>query len=125
MALEAYRVVAPFGWNGWNFAPATPCVCVCDDSADSGAEKCAKKPGASCPCKRGGGCHCVCTINRDTFAGDIWLVEEGHPRKGAMLGQLGGVRLAIYDAALPAVDDLAKQPQYKRLLRPPKVLVPA
>ena len=53
-----------------------------------------------------------------TFAGDIWLVEEAHPRKGHMLGEFGGPRLASGDAAILIPDLLIKEPKYQRLLAP-------
>ena len=81
MAIEAYRVLKPFQWRGWEFAPKS---------------KSAGRPKAN-------------------YAGDIWLVEAGHPRKVTMLEN----RFAVGDASIPAIDELMKQSQFKRLISMP------
>ena len=79
---EAYRVLKPFQWRGWSFAPR-------DTVEPEG--------------------------NPKTWAGDIWIVEAGHPRKETMLSN----RFATGDAGLPSVDELLKDPNYARLVGAP------
>ena len=99
----AYRVRKAFGWNGWRYAPPDrECGCGCKD--------CSQKLTSSCRCKNNG-CGCSCTTDRKLFAGDIWIVQEGHPRLEAMLS----ARFAIPDASIPSIDELLKQKKYRKL----------
>ena len=87
---EAYRVRRPFRWRGWHYGP----IHTTNSVNDLGQlEKC------DCP----------------FYAGDIWIVEAGHPRKEMMLA----TRAVIGDASLLSVDDLLAKPEYKRLLTEP------
>ncbi len=54
-------------------------------------------------------------IPPDLYGGDIWLVEERHPRKEIMLSQ----RYAVGDATVPTVDELLRNPDYARLVNSP------
>ena len=106
VSYEAYRVRKKFGWRGWTFTPQGPCACGC---------------GAECKGQAATGCHCpdkdycVCGIDPLVYGGDIWLVEQAHPRKDIMLGG----RFAVGDASIPPVEELLKDPQYARLLALP------
>ncbi|MDD4984182.1 MAG: hypothetical protein PHQ43_00135 [Dehalococcoidales bacterium] len=51
----------------------------------------------------------------ETFAGDIWIVEAGNPRKEAMLMQ----KFASGDASIPSIDELLKDEKYLRLTEEP------
>ena len=50
-------------------------------------------------------------------AGDVWVVEEGHPNKDAILR----LRYATYDASIPSVDELMKDERFARLVHVRKV----
>jgi len=113
MAIEAYRVLRRFGWGGWTFAPKTnACQCVMDGGGQCGTYRgCTGKVGTTCGCKVTT-CRCSCGIRKEDYAGDVWLVEAGHPRKAAMLAQ----RFAVYDGALPPAEQLAGDKHLQRLL---------
>ena len=91
MSHLAFRVQHEFGWNGWQYSPRPnhPCGCDCDKAV------CSDQQCSECKCVRYK-CACICTRPRHSFAGDIWIVEERHPRLEPMLR--GG--LAAYDSAL-------------------------
>lgn len=112
MAMESYRVRKPFNWDGWYFAPKGPngeCKCEC---AENGF-KCTEQVGSDCPCANTS-CHCSCGIQSDRYAGDIWFVMEGHPRKSTMLES----RFATGDPSIGNTDELLKEDRYSRLLNP-------
>lgn len=108
MAFQAFRVRRKFGWNGWIYIPEPdrPCDCGCPDCTDGRASGC-----IVCAV----GCHCICEEKPKTCAGDIWIVEESHPRLEAMLSS----RFAIYDSSIPPVEDLLKLQEYKSHLKQP------
>lgn len=97
---QAYRVLRPFRWRGWHFGPE--------------------------------GRHLAQEVNQDTgepalcdcpdYAGHVFVVEEGHPRKGWALEQ----RKVRGDVTLRpsryATDDdwIAATPDLERLTRPPE-----
>ena len=134
---EAYRVLRKFQWDGWIYAPYTrlnpPGNCLCDCNEFPGSE-CTGLVGTSCICE-GTICHCTCGINLALYGGDIWIDMAGHPRKEMILDP----RMAVQDQTIPAIDDLLKEPEYKRLTglpsdvgaepekkkRPPRVATPA
>lgn len=104
----AFRVRKAFGWYGWHFAPKDrECNCACTD--------CTEKLVSSCQCADHG-CGCTCGTNKKLFAGDIWLVEERHPRLEAMMVS----RFAIPDLSIPSVDELLKQKKYRKLTMTPE-----
>ena len=102
---EAYRVRKVFQWRGWSFAPQGPCGCQC--------EGCVNQAGMACACPDSE--RCSCGIKPEVFAGDIWLVEEAHPRKEIMVAN----RFAVGDASIPPVEKLLEDPKYRRLVVPP------
>lgn len=107
--MEAYRVRKQFQWDGWQYAPRGQdgeCKCGCIGA-------CTQKVGTSCHC-HDTACHCACGIQSDSYAGDTWIVEPGHPHKEHMLVR----RFATYDAGLPSVDELIQKGEYKKLLSP-------
>ncbi len=109
-ALEAYRVVRSFQWDGWLLAPGGRCRCSCRQDPSSG---CQGYVAEGCRCKEST-CHCDCGISPSQYGGDVWLVAPGNPRKQMMLDH----RFAIGDASLPAMSELLGQEEYQRLLRP-------
>jgi len=110
MAFETYRVRRSFQWDGWMYAPKGECRCPCREDNTSG---CTGYTASDCNC-RGSSCHCDCGIKREQYAGDIWIVLEGHPRKEAMLN----TRFATGDPSIPSADELLEKDEYKRLLDP-------
>lgn len=111
--MEAYRVRKRFGWRGWIYAPNEgPCQCGHEGAQGCNAfSQCTGVVASSCSCKDSV-CRCDCGILRERYAGDIWLVEEGHPRKAAMLAS----RFATYDASILPIDDLLKEKKIARTL---------
>ena len=106
MGLESYRVRRKFNWDGWMYAPEGQCRCGCP-------------PESECTGETGSGCaqctntdRCSCSIPPNRYAGDIWLVMEGHPRKETMLA----TRFAVSDPSLAPADELIKEEKYNRLL---------
>lgn len=128
MAYEAYRVLQKFGWRGWVFAPSGECQCGCrpqvgdgdphhgGQPARGGGVPCCGEVGSGCVCRHTI-CRCSCGILPEQYGGDIWLVEDNHPRKGTMLGY----RFVIGDASIPPIDELLSDEKYKRLLSPRRV----
>ena len=138
MTYEAYRVIRRFGWNGWELAPKE---CAHDCSVGGGEQRgedgelivgtscwnreqgnsrCMQKVGSNCICNKTM-CRCQCGIPEGIYGGAIWIVEDGHPRKAAILGGMGR-RFAVYDSSLD-VEALMKHDVYKRLLEAPGALV--
>lgn len=110
--MEAYRVRKQFGWDGWTFAPKSPdggCKCDCDTVPRS---KCTGQVGSGCVCGTNS-CHCPCGVQPEVYAGDVWLVPAGHPRKDHMLAQ----RFATYDAGLPSVQELESNEELMQTTR--------
>ncbi len=88
---EVYRALKPFRWGGWHYGPTHITASISPETGE-------REP-----------CNC------QEYAGDIWPILAGHPRKGAMLAQ----RFAVYDASIPPADELLKEERFKRLLSPP------
>lgn len=108
MGFEAYRVLKRFEWRGWEYAPAHACKCDCPG--------CSLQVGSSCKaCPPKSICRCACNIPRESYGGDIWLVEEGHPVKNTMLAH----RFAVGDSSIAPIDELLKLPCYRRLTMRP------
>ena len=111
--MEAYRVRRNFSWDGWVFAPKGEygeCSCGC------GTERnCKGLVAAGCVC-HDTSCHCDCGINEEQYGGDVWIVDDGHDRKEAILNR----RFVMYDASLPSTEELLKDEEFKRLLKPYK-----
>ena len=107
---EAYRVLKPFDWHGWGFAPKDACVCG-EASGSSDCEDCTGIVGSGCKACPPDACRCPCHILPERYAGEIWIVEEGNPRKEGMLER----RYAVGDASLPPIDELMKDPKIARL----------
>lgn len=104
---EAYRVRAQFSWNGWIYAPAGQCQCVNTHLDNDGfpTGECRGMVGVGCTCSDA--THCGCGIKANQYAGDIWIVEAGHPRKAMMLERFSSRRVpAVHDAGLPTADEL-------------------
>lgn len=108
---EAYRVKRKFQWDGWIYAPhvnrGIPGRCNCDCADHS---PCTSQVGTGCGCA-GTICHCDCGIPAHLYAGDIWIVMAGHPRKENMLL----IRMAVPDPSIPHIDELLSDPKFKRL----------
>lgn len=128
MAIEAYRVLKRFQWRGWEFAPSGGCECsaqmhaaarVVDGKAVEGnacvENGCTGEVGTGCTACPPEACRCACNIPAETYGGEIWLVEDGHPRKEHMLAN----RFAVYDDSIPPTDELLKDTQFSRLIQQP------
>ena len=111
MAYEVYRVRKRFDWRGWQYGPS-PGRCGCDCFVKG--THCTGQVGSGCEQCAPSSCQCSCGIPVDRYAGDIWIVEERHPRKDLMLLR----RFASGDGSLPSIDDLLEQEEYSRLLTP-------
>lgn len=109
-AVEAYRVIRAFQWDGWKFAPGGKCRCTCSLDPEL---SCPGLVGEGCICGKIS-CNCDCGIDPKQYGGDIWFVAPGHSRKQSQLDQ----RFAVYDASLPAVAELLAKEEYRRLLKP-------
>ena len=48
------------------------------------------------------------------MAGNIWLVEAGHPRKDSLIEH----RFVVGNAGIESTEELTKQDMYKRTLSP-------
>ena len=90
---EVYRVLKSFRWRGWHYGPRHT----------TGAVNPQTGKFDTCDCGE--------------YAGDIWIVEAGHPRKDAMIA----ARQVTGDASLPPVDELLKEARFKRLLSEPSL----
>lgn len=109
--MEAYRVRKNFQWDGWVYAPQGAeglCKCGCGEESN-----CTGMVGTGCVC-HDTACHCDCGIPEAQYAGDVWLVQDGHPRKDNMLNY----HFATYDSSIPPVEELQGQDEFKRLLKP-------
>ena len=114
---EVYRVRSQFDWMGWSYAPSGACPCAKThlDSDGYPTGECEGVVGTGCRCSDS--THCTCGIKAEKYAGDIWIVEAGHPNKEMMLDRLAPGRLkAVYDASLPTADELLATAGYKVLL---------
>lgn len=111
MSHEAYRVRRRFGWRGWQYAPSGACACQCNLSGNG---TCTGEVAKGCACEDAA--TCACGIAQQEYAGDIWIVEAGHPRKDIMLAN----RFAVGDASIQAVDKLLEDERYSRLIVPPQ-----
>ena len=107
MGYESYRVRVQFAWNGWTYAPRGKCTCV-DQHVDGqgfSTGGCSGQVGTGCICPDHD--HCGCGIPVDQYAGDIWIVEAGHPNKDMLLDRMLPARVrAVYDAGIPTADEL-------------------
>jgi len=112
MAYEAYRVNRRFVWDGWQFAP----------KAGAHRQNFQLLEGVSREEQahnlKQQGCWDERSCDPSLYAGDIWLVEENHPRKAAILSR----NKAVYDSGLPRVDDLLEDEEIKKLLSPPSAV---
>lgn len=119
---EAYRVRRRFQWRGWEYAPSGPCQCSQEENAEGRGDckdlGCTGEVGTGCKACYMERCRCACNIPVERYGGDVWIVEEGHPRKDMILGQ----RLAIKDVTLSPADELVKEEQYSRLLSHPVIV---
>lgn len=119
----AYRVHKRFQWRGWEYAPQGQCECSSHANPDGNAcieNGCPGEVGTGCRACPPEACRCACNIPSRTYAGDIWVVEEGHPRKDYMLAS----RFATYDDSLPPIDELMKDENISRLVRLPRESAP-
>ncbi len=124
MGFEAYRVRKTFGWNGWQFSPGPRKECNCRrgiEMCHANNDECGGAPGMSCAACTNTACKCSCMIKKEVYAGDIWIVQEGHPRKEIMLEH----HHAVYDSGLPAIEEIMKHKRYRRLKKSPKEAVAA
>ena len=115
--MESYRVRKQFQWDGVYYAPKGPsgeCQCPCQKIGLD----CTYMVGTGCMCDKTS-CHCSCGIKQEMYGGDVWLVEEGHPRKEFMITH----HFATYDATLPSVAELMNEDEQPKRGRPPKIAV--
>ena len=125
MGYEVYRVNRRFVWDGWQFAPKAGM------HNQSGFEKlpepqarsraAATYPRDAAHFMKQQGCWDERSCDPDFYAGDLWIVEENHPRKAAILSR----NKAVYYTGQAVVDELLKDEKYKRLLQPPQQMQPA
>ncbi len=128
---EAYRVLKRLQWRGWEYAPnpSGPCECSQEVTPDPTKEDrkaartghgdgCTEVPGTGCEIEACGprSCRCACQIPVAVYAGDIILVESGHPHKDSMMFR----RFFMGDASIPSVDELMADERYSRLIEAPK-----
>ena len=126
---EAYRVTKKFNWDYFIYAPKGACVdgggnhCPCEEAqnvivedergntvAVNERDKCTGRVATGCTCPDNG--YCSCSIDPKRYGGDIWLVEERHPRKDAIIAS----RRVRVDYSLSG-DDLAQGADFQRLLQ--------
>lgn len=114
---EAYRVQRKFQWDGWIYAPYArrrlPGRCSCTCSEDERLQ-CTTEVGSGCSCSAA--CRCDCGIPSHLYAGDIWIVMAGHPRKETILEH----RMAVPDPSIPHIDELLKDSNFSRLTKLPE-----
>ena len=113
MAYERFRVLRAFDWQGWAYAPDGQGSCDCQGYLCGLGSQCKGEAGSGCECKNRA-CRCTCGIARERYAGNIWVVEDGHPRKAGMLTG----RFACGDSAMPSIEDLLQDETYSRLVEP-------
>ena len=120
MAFEAYRVNRRFVWDGWQYAPKAGMHQQTFDVLPAGRGKVAKAshPRDSAHFMKGQGCWDERSCDPELYAGDIWIVEENHPRKAAILSR----NKAVFDSGLPHIDELLARDEYNRLLSPPSMV---
>ena len=101
----AYRVRRGFGWDGWQYKPGlaleTNCECA--------HRRCPYRLTDECRCR----CLCGCALRPADFAGDIFVVVEGHPRLETMLS----TRCVVSDPTID-VDELLKFDNFQHLTAP-------
>lgn len=112
---SAYRVIKDFGWEGWQYAesPYGYCLCNCWHRKITLGRTCTHQVGTECACKLHD-CFCTCTLKEAQFAGDIWIIQENHPK----IERLIKAEFAIYDSSLPPIHKLLEQHKYSRLTVP-------
>lgn len=117
MGFEVYRVNRRFVWDGWQFAPKAGRHQQNFEVLQEPRARAAlvTYPRDAAHHMKGQGCWDERSCNPELYAGDIWIVEENHPRKAAILGR----NKATYDSGLPRFDELLKDEKFKRLLSPP------
>ena len=100
MEYRGMRVVRPFKWGGWNYAPKGSCNCDCGTPRNTVSTEpdyrgnvlvgtrevsvqitgpvphCTKREGTGCECNVTV-CSCTCGLPHESFAGDIWVVDIG------------------------------------------------
>ena len=108
----ALRVIKDFGWNGWQFTRTIheECRCNCIDRKRNLKMTCTQKVGTGCKCYHHD-CYCSCVKDPGPRAGDIWIIEEGHPKAKQLLK----INFVAYDSCLPPIETLLEDPQYSRL----------
>ncbi len=140
MSIESFRVRRKFQWSGFVYAKPGRCQC----SLNPGSEKVSRQQvmtgdsaglrtveammdknpcadlnhcngitGTECKCGDAG--YCTCSIKPWMYGGDVWLVNEGDPKKIWILNR----RFVIYESGLPTGDELLEgkdKELYKTLL---------
>ena len=116
---EAFRVLRKFQWRGNVYAPPGFCKCECNqDEARRTLNHCSGRVATACQCPDAA--YCSCSIPQERYGGDIWIVENGNPRKEYILQQ----RFAVYDISIPPGDELVKNPAFQRLIIDPRLQPP-
>ena len=122
MGFEVYRVNRRFVWDGWQFAPKAGSHGQTFDvlTEPRGSGQAAKGARASYPrdaadWMKSQGCWDERSCNPEFYGGDLWIVEENHPRKAAILAR----NKAVYYNGQESIPELLEDDKYKRLLAPP------
>jgi hypothetical protein len=122
MGYEVYRVRKRFQWDGWLLAPkasgSNPDLDAIWDGLKSDTSLTAKDRADR---MRQAGCMDERACNPAIYGGDVWLVQDNHPRKAQTINR----RFAIYDASLPSADELLAEAKFKKLTSPPRQKVAA
>lgn len=145
------RVLRPFTWMGWNFAPKDGCRCTCSKERlvtvrvpkynRAGAlisiatepqmipgpvSNCTHQPGTACACNETV-CDCPCGMPVNNFGGDVWVVDIAHQleaKEGRVYAMVELSRFAVPDvvANQKAVDaNGVVRPEFQKLLGQPPV----
>lgn len=144
---RALRVLRPFKWAGWHYAPVAGCRCACADpqqhtffdpekrqdvtlTVDGPVPDCARQPGKDCRCNQTV-CGCCCGMPAATFGGDIMVTDVGQELER----QEGRVHAIVAISRFCAPDVTAQEqaitpagevkPEYAHLLRNPDLNEPA
>lgn len=133
MSYEVYKVRRKFQWNVWVYSPPGVCDCSSNFGSESVSTRytpsgeqetgqfdknpCYNNPtyckgmvATECTCNDAG--YCSCSIKPWMYAGNLWFVNEGDPRKEHILAR----RFAIYDPTLKAAEEYLKEDRYKVLV---------
>ena len=112
---ESYRVNRRFVWDGWIYAPKA------GTNSSTFDKPVGLTPTETAESYKQQGCWDERSVPPERYAGDVWIVEAGHPNKDAILTR----KKVRGDASISSVDDLLADDKFKRLLAPPPQVVRA